>query len=129
MSMQHRKTRGITLIGFAIMLCVAGFFAYLAMRLIPAYTEYYGVVRSMELERKEAGAANKSLDEIRRGLNFKFTTQYVDEKNVPPQSITLKREGGASTLRVNYERRVPFMYNIDLLLTFDKSMSMTGAGE
>jgi hypothetical protein len=56
--MQHRKTRGITLIGFAIMLCVAGFFAYLAMRLIPAYTEYYGVVKSMELERKEAGAAN-----------------------------------------------------------------------
>ena len=129
MSMQHRKTRGITLIGFAIMLCVAGFFAYLAMRLIPAYTEYYGVVKSMELERKEAGAANKSLDEIRRELAFKFTTQYVDEKNVPPQAITLKREGGASTMRVSYERRVPFMYNIDLLVTFDKSMNMTGAGE
>jgi Tfp pilus assembly protein PilE len=129
MSMQHRKTRGITLIGFAIMLCVAGFFAYLAMRLIPAYTEYYGVVKSMELERKEAGAASKSLDEIRRELAFKFTTQYVDEKNVPPQAITLKREGGASTMRVSYERRVPFMYNIDLLVTFDKSMNMTGAGE
>jgi len=129
MSMQHRKTRGIPLIGFAIMLCVAGFFAYLAMRLIPAYTEYYGVVKSMELERKEAGAASKSLDEIRRELAFKFTTQYVDEKNVPPQAITLKREGGASTMRVSYERRVPFMYNIDLLVTFDKSMNMTGAGE
>lgn len=129
MSMQHRKTRGITLIGFAIMLCVGGFFAYLAMRLIPAYTEYYGVVKSMELERKEAGAANKTLEDVRRELAFKFTTQYVDERNVPPQAITLKREGGASTLRVNYERRVPFMYNIDLLVTFDKSMSMTGAGE
>jgi hypothetical protein len=129
MSMHRRKARGITLIGFVIMLCVAGFFAYTAMRLIPAYTEYYGVVKSMELERKEAGAASKSLDEVRRDLSFKFTTQYVDEANVPMKAITLKREGGASTLRVNYERRVPFMYNVDLLLTFDKSVSMAGAGD
>ena len=62
-------------------------------------------------------------------MAFKFSTQYVDEENVPPQAITLKREGGASTLRVNYERRIPFMYNIELLATFDKSVSMSGAGE
>jgi type II secretory pathway pseudopilin PulG len=125
----HGKVKGITLIGFVIVLAVLGFFGYLAMRLIPAYTEYYGVVKSMEQERSEAGAAAKSLDMIRRDLAFKFSTQYVDEANVPPQAITLKREGGASTLRVNYERRIPFMYNIELLATFDKSVSMTGAGE
>jgi hypothetical protein len=125
----HGKVKGITLIGFVIVLAVLGFFGYLAMRLIPAYTEYYGVVKSMELERAEAGAASKSLDMIRRDLAFKFNTQYVDEANVPPAAITLNREGGAATLRVNYERRIPFMYNIELLATFDKSVSMTGAGE
>lgn len=125
----HGKARGITLIGFVIVLAVLGFFGYLAMRLIPAYTEYYGVVKAMEQERDEAGAASKSLDQVRRDLAFKFSTQYVDEANVPPQAISLKREGGASTLRVSYERRIPFMYNIELLATFDKSVSMTGAGE
>ena len=43
MNMQ-RKMMGITLIGFVIVLVVLGFFGYVAMRLIPAYTEYYGVV-------------------------------------------------------------------------------------
>jgi len=128
MNMQ-RKVMGITLIGFVIVLIVVGFFGYAAMRLIPAYTEYYGVVKAMELERSEAGAASKSLDQVRREMAFKFTTQYVDEANVPPQAITLKREGGSSTLRVSYERRIPFMYNIELLATFDKSVSMSGAGE
>ena len=108
MNMQ-RKVMGITLIGFVIVLIVVGFFGYAAMRLIPAYTEYYGVVKAMELERSEAGAASKSLDQVRREMAFKFTTQYVDEANVPPQAITLKREGGSSTLRVSYERRIPFM--------------------
>jgi hypothetical protein len=125
----HRKVKGITLIGFAMVVAVLGFFAYAAMRLIPAYTEYFGVVKSMELERKESGAASKSLDELRRDLNFKFTTQYVDEQNVPPSAITLKREGGAATLRINYDRRIPFMYNVDLLVTFDKSVSLTGSGD
>jgi hypothetical protein len=124
----HRKTKGITLIGFVILLCVLGFFAYLAMRLIPMYTEYFGVVKAMEQVRQEAGAANKSLDELRRDLIFKFNTQYVDETSVPPQAITLKRESGAATLRVSYEKRVPFMYNLDLVGSFDKSLSLSNAG-
>ncbi len=124
----HGKTKGITLIGFIILLCVLGFFAYLAMRLVPMYTEYFGVVKAMEQVRQEPGAANKSLDELRRDLIFKFNTQYVDEASVPPQSITLKRESGAATLRVSYEKRVPFMYNLDLVGSFDKSLSLSGTG-
>ncbi len=125
----HRKIKGITLIGFVMMLCVLGFFAYLAMRLIPAYIEYFGVVKSMEQERSELGSAQKSLYELRRDLHMKFDTQYVDNENVPPESISLKREAGAATLRVAYERRVPFIYNIDLLITFDKSMNLSGGSE
>ena len=120
----HRNSRGITLIGFAILLCVAGFFAYLAMRLIPVYIEYFGVVKSMEQLRSEGVWAQRSIEEIRRDLNVKFNTQYVDEANIPPQAIQLKRVSGGSTLRIAYERRVPFMYNIDLVATFDKSVNL-----
>jgi hypothetical protein len=126
--MQH-KSRGITLIGFIILLCVLGFFAYMAMRLIPVYVEYFGVVKAMEQVRSEPGSAQKSLDEIRRDMSFKFSTQYVDDANVPPSAISLKREAGAATLRVAYERRMPFLYNIDLDARFDKSMNLTGAGD
>ena len=127
MNMQ-RNTRGITLIGFLMMLCVAGFFAYLVMKLVPMYIEYFGVVKAMEQVKNEPGAATKSLEEIRRELNVKFDLQYVDEKDVPPQAIQLKREGGAATLRIAYEKRVAFMYNIDLVATFDKSVNLTNAG-
>src|SRR5665213_208438 len=121
------KVKGITLIGFAIVLCVLGFFAYLAMRLVPMYVEYMGVVKTMELERKEPGVAQRSLEEIRRDMSLKFTTQYVDDASVPPTAITLKKEATGATLRVAYEKRVPFMYNIDLIGTFDRSVSLTNA--
>jgi Tfp pilus assembly major pilin PilA len=124
----HRYSRGITLIGFLILLCVAGFFAYVVMKLVPVYVEYFGVVKAMEQVKNEPGAAQRSLDEIRRDLNVKFDLQYVDEKDVPPQAIQLKREATGPTLRIAYEKRVPFMYNIDLVASFDKSVNLTNAG-
>ena len=127
MNMQ-RNVRGITLIGFLVLLCVLGFFAYLAMKLIPIYVEYFGVVKAMEMVKNEPGSAQRSLEEIRRDLNVKFDTQYVDEEDVPPQAIQLKREGGAATLRIAYEKRVSFVYNIDLVASFDKSVNLSNAG-
>jgi len=124
----HRYTQGITLIGFLILLCVAGFFAYVVMKLVPVYVEYFGVVKSMEQIKDEPGAAQKSIEEIRRDLNVKFDLQYVDEKDIPPQAIQLKREATGPTLRIAYEKRVPFMYNIDLVASFDKSVRLTNAG-
>jgi hypothetical protein len=124
----QRNIRGITLIGFLVLLAVAGFFAYMVMRLLPMYIEYFGVVKAMEMVKNEPGAAQKSLEEIRRNLALKFNTQYVDETDVPPQAIQVKREGGGATLRIAYEKRVSFIYNIDLVATFDKSVNLNNAG-
>lgn len=124
----HRNARGITLIGFVIVLVVVGFFAYMAMRLIPVYMEYFGVLKAMEQVKNEPGSAQRSLEEIRRDMSFKFDTQYVDSESVPPQAIQLKREGGGATLRVAYEKRLPFVYNIDLVVSFDKSVNLSNAG-
>jgi hypothetical protein len=125
----HRKTKGITLIGFVILLCVLGFFAYMAMRLVPMYIEYFGVLKAMDQTRQDPRSATQSLAEIRATLSLKFNTQYVDDSSVPPQAISLKREAGAATLRIAYEKRVPFLYNIDLVGKFDKSISLTGTGD
>jgi hypothetical protein len=127
MNMQ-RNNRGITLIGFLIVLCVAGFFAYLAMKLLPMYIEYFGVVKAMEMVKNEPGSAQKSVEEIRRDLNAKFDTQYVDDASVPPQAISVRREAGGATLRIAYEKRVNFMYNIDIVGVFDKSIILRNAG-
>ena len=122
----HRKARGITLIGFVILLAVVGFFVYLAMRLVPVYVEYMGIVKSMEQVRSESGSANASPEEIRRSLSLKFNTQYIDDNAIPPQAIQVIREGNAQVLRIRYERRVPFVYNLELLATFDKSVNLSG---
>jgi Tfp pilus assembly major pilin PilA len=51
------KQRGITLLGFIMVLAVAGFFLFLGMRLVPVYVEYYSVVTDLKAICKEPGVA------------------------------------------------------------------------
>ncbi|MEI7038196.1 DUF4845 domain-containing protein [Fulvimonas yonginensis] len=118
------KQAGITLIGFLIVLIVVGFFGYMAMKLVPAYAEYMGVTKAMN-QIATSGVDGKSLDEIRRDLMFKMGFQYVDDATVKPKDITIDRSNG-TRLRVAYDKQVPFIYNIDFLLHFDKSVPLHG---
>ena len=117
--------KGITMIGFVILLGVVGFFAYAAMKLIPAYTEYFGVVKSMKFLQTDAGIESASIEEIRRKLNVQFDLQYVDETHVPAQSAQLITQNGARSLRSAYDRDLPFIYNVDLLVHFDKTVDLS----
>lgn len=124
----QRTQYGITLIGFAILLCVVGFFAYAAMKLIPTYIEYFGVVKSLKSLQSEPGIETMSIDEIRRKLDPIFDVQYVDETDVPLSSVTLITTNGQRSLRVAYDVDKPFVYNIDLLVHFDKTIDLSHGG-
>jgi len=121
------KQTGITLIGFLIMLMVVGFFGFMAMKLVPAYTEYMGVTKAMNQMASEGGG--KSAAEVRNDLIKKLDFQYVSDDTITPKDITIKRSGNASELNVSYDKRIPFMYNIDFLLHFEKSVALQGAVE
>ena len=123
--MKSRQS-GITLIGFLMIMIIVGFFIFMAMKLLPSYSEAMGVSKSMN-QIATAGTNGKSLDDIRRDLMFKLGFQYVDSSVVKPADITITRDsGGASTLNVNYDKTIPFMYNIDFLLHFNKSVPLQG---
>jgi hypothetical protein len=120
------KQSGVTLIGFLLIVVVVAFFGYMAMKLLPSYSEYMGVDKAMNQIATE-GSAGKSLDEIRRDLMFKMGFQYVDDATIKPADITIDRDsGGASQLHVMYDKQIPFMYNISFLLHFEKSVALQG---
>ena len=121
----RNKQTGITLIGFAVLVCVLGFFIYAGMKLVPAYVEYFGVAKSMKLLQSEPGIESESLEQIRRNLNVQFDLQYVDEANVPPGAITMITQNGAHSLRIAYDRDIPFIYNVDFLVHFDKTVDLS----
>ena len=120
-----RKQHGITLIGFAIVLIIVGFFAYAGMKLIPVYSEYFGVVKSLKSLQSDAGIQNMGIEEIRRKLDTIFDVQYVGETDVPLSAVTLITANGQHSLNVTYSVQKPFIYNIDLLVHFDYTVDLS----
>ena len=118
------RQSGLTLIGFAIVLIVAGFFAYAAMKLIPVYSEYFGVVKSMKSIQSHTGVETATIEDIRRWLNVNFDLQYVDDSSIPEKNIQLITKDGQHKLRIFYDKDVPFLYNVDLLVHFDHTVDL-----
>lgn len=122
-----KKQRGLTLVGFIFILIIAAFFALMAMRLVPSYVEYFGVVKAMNSLAAEPNSAQKSMSEIRGELNFKASFQYVDDSTLSGrQAIRIDHSNGKSNLIVDYNKQVPFLYNISFLLHFSKTVALSG---
>jgi hypothetical protein len=121
----HGRQKGITMIGFVMLLGVLGFAAYATMKLWPAYAEYYGVVKSMKALQSDAAIQTDTIDTIRQKLGLQYDIQYVDDAHVTPAAATLITANGQHSLRVAYDRDIPFMYNIDLLLHFDHTVDLS----
>jgi Tfp pilus assembly protein PilE len=117
-----RKQRGITLIGFIVVLVVAGFFAYMGMVLGPAYTEYYGVVKAMNFVAGEATPNSTDFDTMRRSLDKQFNVGYVE--SVTGKDAKLVREKTGNSLSIEYEVRKSFIYNIDFIVKFSHSVPL-----
>jgi hypothetical protein len=117
----RKPQQGISIVGFLLLLAVIGFFAYTAMLLIPAYMEYFGVVKAMKAVVDDTGTAALPIEQIRRKFDFNSNLQYVGDKTVPPSAIKLNTQGNMRTLQIVYDKEIPFVYNISLLLHFQHS--------
>jgi hypothetical protein len=124
MNMKNRQ-HGITLMGFAILLLVLGFFVYAGMKLFPAYSEYYGVVKSMKSLQTEPNIEAASIDQLRQKLNVQFDLQYVDENDIPASGYKLNTQNGARSLTLTWDKDIPFIYNVDFLVHFTNTVDLS----
>ncbi len=113
------KQRGMTLVGFGLVLIVGCFFAYMAMVLGPAYSEYYGVVKAMKFVAAQAKPGDTDVEPLRRGLDREFNVGYVE--SVTGKDAKLIRDKSGNLLTMDYEVRKAFVYNIDFVLKFSYS--------
>lgn len=119
--MNIRKENGMTLLGFLIVLSVVLFFAYAGMRVIPSYLEYHALGNA--LSKLEDDPASKKLTptKIKQSIQNSLWASYASN-NIDNDDIKISKKSGGVSVRVVYEIRKPFIANIDLMLSFDKSV-------
>ena len=117
MNTRHHQ-RGMTAIGWLLVLGLIAFFTLVTLRLVPMYLEYAKVASTLEALPDEPGIARLSRGEIVKLITRRFDVN--DVRNVDPRKVVISKEAGALNIGFKYERREHLIGNIDVVATFDK---------
>ncbi len=120
---QLSRQRGITLLGLIMVLFLIGFAAFIGMKLLPVYQEYFSVVQGMKSVAAQPGIANRQGPEIKTMLMKRFYISYVE--SVKRQHIKVVRKN-VLTVQIQYEVRRSLLGNIDFVAKFDKTVDLEG---
>ncbi len=121
----ERTQKGITLMSFLMVLVVVGFFAMMAMKLFPMYSEYYSLKGVMKEMAASPNSGSLSLAQIQAELDRRFNIAYVS--SVKKEHIKVIRAGRGSQLNIAYEVRVPLLGNLDAVGKFDNTVDLSGS--
>jgi len=111
-----RTQRGMTLIGFIIVLAVVGIFVYTGMKVIPMYSEYYSVNQAVNGLASEPGVAGLDVSKVRALFFRRLYVSYSE--NVKEGNVKLQRKGTSWLMTVDYEVRRPLIANLDVVGKF-----------
>jgi hypothetical protein len=115
------KQRGMTAIGWLVMLLIFGFFVLLVLKLGPVYLDHYNVKMAVESVSKEPGAADSPQQEIMKKIRARLDINYVTD--LPKDAIRIRRgDGEAKLIDVIYERRVSIAGNVDAVVAFKEQV-------
>jgi len=113
------RQRGLSMIGFLFVSAVVLVVALLAFRMMPAYIEYFTIQKA--LEGALADSNDLSVMSIRRAMDRRLAADYADA--ITAKDVEVTKNGSVVTAAVSWEKRLPVVKNVSILLEFDASAS------
>jgi Domain of unknown function (DUF4845) len=119
--MRHSQ-RGVTLIGWIILLVPLAICVFGVIRLTPIYLNYMSVVKNLNLIASENKGETSTADSLRGSLYKHFQVAYIEHPD--PKDIDIHREDGHWVVIADYEDVAPLFANLSLLVQFHKEAAV-----
>lgn len=119
--MNYKQQRGMSLLGWVVVLILVGFFASIAFKVIPHYMD------NKTLDKLITSAEGSSV--AGQQINTPGDFYRLIEKGMEVNSIRhikardimdVRAEGGTLSVHVKYEAREALIKNLSVVLSFDK---------
>jgi hypothetical protein len=122
----RKHQRGITAIGWLILLIPVAIVFYAGIRVSPLYLNYMKVVHSLDAIAAEVSNEGQTVDGIRNAAGKDFQIESIDYPDI--KDLKIKRDNGVWTIEANYDDQSPLFANVAILVTFDKIVRLKGGG-
>jgi hypothetical protein len=113
--MKHRHQSGLSSLSLLIILSASAFFLLVVFRVGPLYLDNYFVSSALKNMGDETLVELRD-DEIRRKLQAYFTINNI--RDISMRTVEIERDREGVLIKIDYEKRVNFLGNADVIVTF-----------
>lgn len=117
---QHHQ-RGMTMWAMLGILIVVGFVLLVAVRLTPVYLNYWSVISVAESVQEDT-RGDDDMSQVWEKVRVRFGLNNLRSLE-PRETMDIRRRDGGFEFHVNYEERRPLLANVELVVTFDRTIS------
>lgn len=114
------RQSGISLTGLILVLAVLGVAAVFALKLVPTYTEYSAIKDAIR-NAKEAGGTPREIQ-----VAFDKNAGINNVTAIKGRDLTITRDDGEVQVSFAYEKRVPLVGNVSLLIDYAGTTDPSG---
>lgn len=116
-----KRQKGLSYFGmFLVALCIV-FVGLFVIKVVPAYIEYFGLVKIINSIAKSGELRGASPMDIRNSFAKRLQIDYVNV--IQPSELEVKREGPNMVVGFSYKKQIPLFANISLLIDFESYAS------
>jgi hypothetical protein len=113
---KRERQRGLTIVGFVLVISVIAVFVVVGARMVPAYIEWYSVQKALEKTLADAKDPTAQTD-LRKSFGKYIATDYIDSVTVSDLEVT--KEGNEVVATVVWTRKLPLVANVSLFIDFE----------
>ena len=119
---------GFSMLQWLVIIAVAGFFLVFGFKVVPLYSENMYVVSALKsLQDSGSRLQDMTNNEITSKLNNFYMINNVRSEG-PTKNLKIDRSASDKVIvKIDYETRVNFFHNIDLVLKFENHLDSSNA--
>jgi len=117
-----KKQKGMTMIGWLLVVMLVAVVALVAIKLIPVYLDGYKVYQSLESLKEDSSASGKSAGDLRKMVMKRLDINMVND--VKAENLTFTRKGNSTIVEVEYEARRQLFGNLYAVVVFNKTVEV-----
>ncbi|MBD3649184.1 MAG: DUF4845 domain-containing protein [Pseudomonadales bacterium] len=119
----RRDQKGLGAIGWLFMILLFGGFLTIGAKLFPHYLDYNTMAGVLDSISEIDGMAARRTPDIRDVIDKRFNLNNIRDFPID-ENIEIKRTQKGVEIVMAYEVRVPLVYNVDLVASFDKQVAL-----
>ena len=118
-----RKQAGMGAVGWMLMLAVFGSVLTVGLKLVPLYLDHNIMSKILDGLAEEEGVSQKRDGTISKMIQKRFKLNNIRDFKVR-DNVEVKRSRDGVDIIMDYEARLKFAGNVDLIASFDKSVKL-----